>query len=99
MKKVYINGYQLVRTCYACPEQYDVFFPTGEQLGYLRLRHGSFRANLYDVGGKEVYSTCTEGDGIFVEHERVKHLRNAIQELEAAHIIEVNKQLDQPFIY
>jgi len=38
-----INGYKLVLTCGACPEQYDVF-KNGQQVGYLRLRHGFFSA-------------------------------------------------------
>ena len=31
-------------TCFACPEQYDVFLD-GEQVGYLRLKHGVFRCD------------------------------------------------------
>jgi plasmid stability protein len=30
---------RLVRTCFACPEQYDAFIGE-EKVGYLRLRHG-----------------------------------------------------------
>ena len=52
-----INGCTLVRTCYACPEQYDVFFHDF-QIGYLRLRHGNFTAeypeNLIRVHNNEV---------------------------------------------
>ena len=39
-----INGYRLILTCGACPEQYDVF-DGDRQVGYLRLRHGHFRAD------------------------------------------------------
>lgn len=34
-----IDGLVFVRTCYACPEQYDVVLQeTREQMGYVRLR-------------------------------------------------------------
>ena len=35
---------ELVKTCGACPEQYDAYFE-GYQVGYLRLRHGTFRVD------------------------------------------------------
>lgn len=73
-----IEGFKLVNTCYACPEQYDVF--KGErQVGYLRLRHGFFTADYPDVGGREVYGAQPEGDGLFANaQERETHLRYAI---------------------
>ena len=64
---------ELVQTCGACPEQYDAFYK-GEEVGYLRLRHGHFRA---EYKGKTVYSVDTIGDGIFEWEERKKHLKKA----------------------
>ena len=49
-----IAGYELSLTCFACPEQYDVF-RAGERVGYLRLRHGCFRADVPECGGRMVY--------------------------------------------
>jgi hypothetical protein len=72
-----INGFELVMTCGACPEQYDVF-KDGTQVGYLRLRHGYFRADIPDCGGKCVYGAETKGDGIFEDNERMLHLTNAV---------------------
>ncbi len=67
--------YKLVRTCYACPEQYDVF--DGEvQVGYLRLRHGAFRAEVVP-SDEVVYDVSTKGDGMFEDRERVFHLNAA----------------------
>lgn len=40
----------LEQTCYAYPEQYDVFLD-GKQVGYLRLRHGYFRCDYPNCGG------------------------------------------------
>lgn len=78
-----IRGYRLVRTCYACPEQYDVFLG-GMQVGYLRLRHGYFYADTPDVGGTTVYETeDVIGDGIFDSTEREKHLGAAIDAIHA----------------
>ena len=77
-----IDGYKLVLTCFACPEQYDVFDDEGTQVGYLRLRHGHFRADCPDYGGETVYSIDTLGDGIFEDGERYKHLREAVLQIQ-----------------
>ena len=77
-----INGCRLICTCSACPEQYDVFDnKTGEQLGYLRLRHGYFRADYLECGGETVYEAEPAGDGIFEEDERLPHLTEAVNAL------------------
>ena len=51
---------ELVQTCFACPEQYELYH-RGHEIGYLRLRHGSFRADykptdetVYEI--KDIYS-------------------------------------------
>ncbi len=72
-----INGLKLIKTCIACPEQYDVFDAEGNQVGYLRLRHGYFRADVPDCGGKTVYEANTEGDGMFEANEKYDHLQKA----------------------
>jgi hypothetical protein len=72
-----INGYELVQTCGACPEQYDVF-KDKKLVGYLRLRHGYFTANYPDVRGKTVYEAEPKGDGIFEPDERKFYLTSAI---------------------
>lgn len=79
-----IDGYQLRCTCPACPEQYDVFDAAGKQVGYLRLRHGYFRADVPDCGGETVYEAEPRGDGIFdSEEERVTELTKAITAIHA----------------
>jgi hypothetical protein len=74
-----INGYELVNTCMACPEQYDVY-KEGKYVGYLRLRHGQFRAE--NESGKVVYTAIPIGDGMFTPEEREKYLAEAIQAIE-----------------
>ena len=69
---------KLVKTCNACPEQYDAFDDNGNQVGYLRLRHGVFTVNLYSPSGPEVYVAYPEGDGIFTSEERTKYLDAAV---------------------
>ena len=64
------------RTCYACPEQYDAFY-NGEQVGYLRLRHGHFTVVCPDCGGELVYEANPAGDGIFDLEERDRYLTAA----------------------
>ena len=69
----------LVRTCLACPEQYDAIdATTGDTIGYLRLRHGHFTVEVPDVYGELVYESYPEGDGIFEEDERDAELAAAI---------------------
>lgn len=71
-------GVRLERTCFACPEQYDVY-EGDTQIAYLRLRHGTFRAVVPDVGGEVVYTSNPRGDGVFHDSERTEELTKAIQ--------------------
>lgn len=76
-----IQGFELDQTCGACPEQYDVY-KNGEQVGYLRLRHGYFRADYPDCGGETVYHANTIGDGIFDDSERMLHITAALSAIQ-----------------
>ena len=67
---------ELVQTCGACPEQYDAIY-NGKIVGYLRLRHGSFRVDVPDCGGETVYTASPKGDGAFYGDERDKYLHKA----------------------
>lgn len=81
------DKYVLIRTCYACPEQYDVYDADDKNRenirAYLRLRHGRFTVTCPDVGGDVVYRSEPEGDGIFMDFERDRELENAIRAVEA----------------
>jgi hypothetical protein len=79
---VRVGGLDLIKTCEACPEQYEVFLG-GVPVGYLRLRHGTFRADAIAVGGPTVYSQDgILGDGEFLhEQDRAKHLLAAVRAL------------------
>lgn len=70
------DGITLVRTCYACPEQYEAFVE-GRQVGYLRLRHGRFTVHCPDVDGREVFASSPKGDGLFEDDERDDQLTAA----------------------
>lgn len=78
---LYLDGLKLVCTCGACPEQYDVYDANDKQVGYLRLRHGHFRADYPDCGGETVYESQTKGDGVFAEEERIPEITKAIHAL------------------
>lgn len=83
-------GYGLVLKGRAFPEQYDVTLvadadaagdrPRREPtvVGYLRLRHGHFRAEAPDCGGETVYEAWPKGDGMFDDDERLQHLTTAL---------------------
>lgn len=91
-----INGYKLVCTCSACPEQYNVFDEWEQQVGYLRLRHGYFRADFPSAHGVTVYVTeDTKGDGCFYEDERLHFLTEAINAIDA-HIKATSPNLVDP---
>lgn len=74
---------RLVRTCFACPEQYDAYDQDDVQVGYLRLRHGFFRVDFPDCGGETLYKAETVGDGIFEDDERDYHLARAKEAIAA----------------
>jgi hypothetical protein len=80
-----VDGWRLVCTSVACPEQYDVFDPDGKQVGYLRLRNSWFRADYPEHGGPTVYSAQTKGDGLFDDNERELQIRAAIKALQSWH--------------
>tara|TARA_R110000868_G_scaffold117108_9_gene311154 strand:- start:152 stop:421 length:270 start_codon:yes stop_codon:yes gene_type:complete len=66
-----------------CPEQYRVF--DGEkEVGYLRLRHGDFRADWTEGKTVTVYRACPNGDGGFDGDEREKYLAEAVNAIDAA---------------
>lgn len=72
--------FKLVQTCVACPEKYDVYH-NGSLVGYLRLRHGRFRAEYL---GNQVYEANPQGDGRFYPEERSSYLMRACQAISAA---------------
>lgn len=72
---------RLIKTCDACPEQYDAVLDDGTQVGYLRLRHGYFSVSCPGVSGITVYDAYTFGDGCFNDEEREKHLRKAVKKI------------------
>jgi hypothetical protein len=81
-----ILGCRLLCTCPACPEQYEVIDnATGAEIGYLRLRHGYFRADYPNVRGETVYDSQPKGDGIFDDDERLPELTKAVEALLARH--------------
>lgn len=67
---------QLIQTCSACPEQYDVFYKN-LKVGYLRLRHGEFTVEYPDCGGELLYFAYPKGDGMFDDNERDAYLMDA----------------------
>ena len=78
-----IMGYNLIMTCGACPEQYDVFDSEGKQVGYLRLRYGNFRADYPEHSGETVYKHSFDDGwkGIFDDGEREFFLTEAVKAL------------------
>lgn len=68
----------LVMTCTSCPEQYYAYLGN-QRVGYLRLRHGYFYAQLMDAHATTVYSTeDIDGDGSFAsDEERHRELTRA----------------------
>jgi hypothetical protein len=67
---------KLVKTCGACPEQYDAYIDD-EQVGYLRLRHGYFYVAYPDVDGEVIFEAEPKGDGLFEYDERESYLAAA----------------------
>lgn len=75
-----IKGLNFVKTCSACPEQYEVFKGRRKQVGYVRLRWGSLTCEYPDVGGEYIY-TANIGNGYtgeFENQEQREYHLNAI---------------------
>ena len=73
-------GYEFVKTCERCPEQYDVLL-NGEKVAYIRLRFGNLTA---EIGDKEVYyhKFDNEFKGEFeTDAERQKYLSEILEVL------------------
>lgn len=70
-----MDNFVFKRTCFACPEQYDVYYK-GEQCAYVRLRGGRLLCEMPDCGGELVYSFNFDNDmGMFLEDkDREYHL-------------------------
>ena len=83
---VFVNDYRLERTSCACPEQYSVYDKDGIECGYLRLRHGHFRADYPDCGGETLFNAYPDGDGQFSsDKERAFNLKLAICSINKRH--------------
>lgn len=68
---------KLKELCGGCPEDYDVFLD-GEHVGYLRLRHGTFRAWTPQLEEMIWQTNSPSGDGVFQDDERDGFLRKGI---------------------
>lgn len=55
-----IGDYTFTLTCIACPEQYDVFNANGDQVAYVRLRHGCLQVWAPD---------CDSDDNLIYTHD------------------------------
>ncbi len=82
-REIDANDIRLIRTCEACPEQYDAYHKD-MLCGYLRLRHGSFRVDFPNVDGVTIYNAEPEGDGEFMAYEREHYLFAAQKAIAAA---------------
>lgn len=76
-----IGEYELISTCMACPEQYDVLVD-GKKVAYLRLRHGYFRVDVPDCGDLTIFEAEPKGDGCFTPDERASYLYEAIRRID-----------------
>lgn len=76
-----IGDYELVLTCPACPEQYDVFIGT-DRKAYFRLRHGTFTVEVPDCGDTLLFEAYPNGDGCFTTEERERYLTEAIMRVD-----------------
>ena len=66
----------LIKTCDACPEQYDAYNAiTNEKIGYLRLRGGCF--TVQNANEEIIISAYPLGDGMFTSDEREGYLNMA----------------------
>ena len=67
--------YVLVETCFAAPEQYDVYRGNAK-VGSIRVRNGCLTA---EAGLATVYDAAVKGDVRMTEGERYSQLMAALQ--------------------
>lgn len=67
--------FYFLNTCYASPEQYDVYRANGELCGYVRLRWGALRADYPNIEGDSIYTKSFNDDfkGMFENDEERNH--------------------------
>lgn len=93
LKEFFSNSHGIVKTieltCRWCPEQYDCFDEYGNQVAYLRLRHGVFTVECpwCSIGNSSmcVYENLEDitGDGEFGnDEERISQLRCAFNAID-----------------
>ena len=90
-----IMGLNFVKTCPACPEQYDVFDSTGKQVGYVRLRWGRLRCDYPKAGAETIYLSPVTSNTRFIGHFDSEEQRQYYLNLVANSIltyIELNKE-------
>ena len=78
MKK--IKGLDFVCTCFACPEQYDVYDYKEKIVGYVRLRYGNLTCKYPDIGGELIYEASI-GDGLCGRFESDKQRMNHLNKI------------------
>lgn len=73
-----IRDLEFVKTCPACPEQYDVYDEHHNIVGYIRLRWGGLICEYPDVFGELIYTASVGEDGLGgmfdSEEQRMYHL-------------------------
>ena len=89
--RVRLGGAVFRLTCMACPEQYDVDLGEAENRGYVRLRHGTLRADYLPDGDFDRRAPVFEADigdyaGCFEsDEERDEYLTRIAEELLRRH--------------
>lgn len=76
---IVIDDIRLQLTCPGCPEQYDALDTTGQQVGFLRLRHGYFRVDVPQCRANTIFEAYPKGDGVFHPDERMQYLTEAVR--------------------
>ena len=59
-----IKGLEFVKTCHACPEQYDVYDEHHNIVGYVRLRWGGITCEYPHVFGEVIYTASVSENGL-----------------------------------
>lgn len=71
-------SFYFLKTCEACPEQYDVYNESGNQVGYIRLRYGLLTLEYPANGCVTIYEYKFEDGmkgGFDNQEERDKYLQ------------------------
>lgn len=69
--------FQWIRTCLACPVQFDIYTSRGKRIAYFRFRGNNLSVNNYngrEIGNDMIYFDNTTYEGSYLSQEELDQI-------------------------